>query len=350
MISVHIKKKWEGFTLEVNFETSDRHIGILGASGCGKSMTLQCIAGIITPDSGNIIIDGTVFFDSSKKINMSTKKRKTGYLFQNYALFPHMTVLENIMSGMGKGNKKEKQSQAEELMKRFAITELAKRLPYELSGGQQQRIAIARMMAYEPELILLDEPYSALDGFLREKMQQELMELLDDFQGSVIMVSHNRDEIYRFSETVLTMSAGCQLRTATTSELFLDPQRVEVARLTGCNNITAIKRVSEYEVYAPEWNVNLMTNVPVTDNIRYIGIRSHDLRVGKPREVNSFYMELRKEDLAPFEYKYGLTPYENKAKENIWWKEYKTLEDKEEKRQFPCWITLPPHKLLLLTE
>lgn len=165
-IKVDIKRKLGEFSLDINFQTESKRIGILGASGCGKSMTLKSIAGIETPDFGMIQIDDKVLFDSANKVDLKPQKRNVGYLFQNYALFPTMTVAKNIAAGL-KGSKEEKQKKVQEMIEKFELTGLADRLPGQLSGGQQQRVALARIMAYEPDVILLDEPFSALDVFLK---------------------------------------------------------------------------------------------------------------------------------------------------------------------------------------
>ena len=209
-IEVRIKKKLGNFQLDIDFKTEENRIGILGASGCGKSMTLKCIAGIETPDEGRIIVDGTLLYDSAKKISLKPQKRHIGYLFQNYALFPTMTVEENIAAGL-QGRKEEKRRRVVEMMEKFQLLGLGKQLPGELSGGQQQRVALARIMAYEPEVILLDEPFSALDDFLKDRLAQEMLDLLKDYRGTVVLVSHSRDEIYRFTRELLTMADGMQI-------------------------------------------------------------------------------------------------------------------------------------------
>ena len=197
-IKVQIKKKLDSFLLDMEFQSESRRIGILGASGCGKSMTLKCIAGIETPDEGHIEVEGRTLFDRENRTDLKPQKRNVGYLFQNYALFPTMTVEKNIAAGL-KGTRREKEARVREMMIKFQLQGLGKRLPGQLSGGQQQRVALARIMAYEPDVILLDEPFSALDMHLRDRLQQELMEMLADYKGSVVMVSHNRDELYLFS-------------------------------------------------------------------------------------------------------------------------------------------------------
>ena len=174
-LTVNIKRKHGEFKLDIQFQSESKRIGILGASGCGKSMTLKSIAGIETPDAGKIQIGDAVLFDSEKKINLKPQKRNVGYLFQNYALFPTMTVAKNIETGL-KGSKEEKQKRVQEMIEKFQLHGLENRLPGQLSGGQQQRVALARIMAYEPDVIMLDEPFSALDVFLKDRLQQELKE------------------------------------------------------------------------------------------------------------------------------------------------------------------------------
>ena len=167
-IDVKILKKWGEFCLDIRFQSQSKRIGILGASGSGKSMTLKSIAGIETPDSGYIEIDGNILFDKETKINLKPQKRKVGYLFQNYALFPTMTVEQNIAAGL-KGKKPVLRRRVGEMVRKFGLTGLENRYPHQLSGGQQQRTALARIMAYEPKVILLDEPFSALDMYLKDR-------------------------------------------------------------------------------------------------------------------------------------------------------------------------------------
>lgn len=179
-LEISIQKRLGGFQLDMHLQSGSRRIGILGVSGCGKSMTLRSIAGVERPDSGRILVDERVLFDSKKHINVRPQKRSIGYLFQNYALFPTMTVAENIGAGL-KGSREEKRERVARMVERFQLSGLESRLPGQLSGGQQQRTALARIMAYEPDMILLDEPFSALDDNLKERLQQEMWELLEDY-------------------------------------------------------------------------------------------------------------------------------------------------------------------------
>ena len=170
-LEVDITKKLDGFFMHMQFRAEREIFAILGASGCGKSMTLKCIAGIEKPDEGRIVLDGKVLFDSEKKINLPPQKRKVGYMFQDYALFPHMNVVQNIEEGM---RKRPDRCRTESLIRQFQLEGLEKKIPGQLSGGQKQRVAMARMLAAEPELILLDEPFSALDTYLKWQLEQEM--------------------------------------------------------------------------------------------------------------------------------------------------------------------------------
>ena len=172
-IEVNIKKKLGNFNLDINFSSDSLRTGILGRSGCGKSVTLKAIAGIITPDSGRIVVNNRVLYDSDKNINLKPQDRKVGYLFQNYALFPTMTVEKNISVVIkNKANKKEK---INSLISKFGLEEIRNKFPSQISGGQQQRTALARLIASNPEIIMLDEAFSALDSHLREQLQLDMI-------------------------------------------------------------------------------------------------------------------------------------------------------------------------------
>ena len=198
---VDIEKHLPEFHLKTSFEAGNEMLSILGASGCGKSLTLKCIAGIETPDRGRIVLNGRVLFDSQKRINLPARDRKVGYLFQNYALFPHMTVRENIACGLPSRDR----SFTDSWIEKFYLSGLGDHYPSQLSGGQQQRTALARMLASAPSLIMLDEPFSALDDYLKWQMEQELMHIIRDFPGTALFVSHNRDEVYRMSDRIAVM-------------------------------------------------------------------------------------------------------------------------------------------------
>lgn len=194
MLEVQIYKKLAEFDLDASFQVDDNILGLMGASGSGKSMTLKCIAGIETPDQGRIVLNNRVLFDSEKKINVPIQKRNVGYMFQSYALFPNMNVYENISVGLRARKVKDVDIVVQKVMQQFRIFELASRYPKQLSGGQRQRVALARLMAYEPDVLLLDEPFSALDEDLKEDLLQKLKSELQ-ISKPVIFVSHDKEEV-----------------------------------------------------------------------------------------------------------------------------------------------------------
>lgn len=194
---VDIEKRLGNFMLRSKFEASSGTMALLGASGCGKSVTLRCIAGIMTPDSGRIVLDGETLFDSEKHIDLTPQQRRVGYLFQQYALFPNMTV------------------------------------------------ALARILASEPRVILLDEPFSALDTFLKWNLELELADLLADFPGPILWVSHDLGECYRNCKTVCVMENGRSGAGTDMQALVLHPATQDAARLAGCRNFLPAHRCAE---------------------------------------------------------------------------------------------------------
>lgn len=273
-VSVDITKNLGAFQLKVKFEAQNEILAILGASGSGKSMTLKCIAGVEKPDAGRIVLDGRVLFDSEEKINLSPQKRKTGYLFQHYALFPNMTVEENIAAGIS-APKREKGTIIEEKIKTFYLEGLEKHYPSQISGGQQQRVALARILASEPEILMLDEPFSALDTYLRWQMEQEMSSVLEKFRGTTLFVSHNRDEVYRLCGRISVLSNGKLEVVSEKRALFENPQTLAATLLTGCKNISKAQKLSDYSVRALDWNAVMTTEREVPDELQYIGVRAH---------------------------------------------------------------------------
>ncbi len=205
-LSVDIEKRLGNFYLKVKFEAGQDVFSLLGPSGCGKSMTLKCIAGIEKPDKGRIVLDGVILFDSEKKINVPPRKRNVGYLFQEYALFPHMNVEQNI--GCGVREKENRHRAVEKMINMMELEGLEKKKPHQLSGGQQQRVALARILVNEPKVLLLDEPFSALDSELRLILEKKTKEILNTFDGTVLFVSHDKGEVYRLAENIGMMADG----------------------------------------------------------------------------------------------------------------------------------------------
>lgn len=209
-LEVDITKKLKEFTLRSQFTLLDGLTGLVGASGSGKSMTMKCIAGLELPDSGRIVLDNKVLFDSAKGINLAPQQRKIGYLFQSYALFPNMNVQENIMCGLqAKGLAQDKLGLAmANIIEKFQLQGLEARYPRQLSGGQKQRVALARLLAAEPKVILLDEPFAALDEDLKEELQENLLVLLAEHGGVALMVSHNKHELRKMCSNFYKIKAG----------------------------------------------------------------------------------------------------------------------------------------------
>ena len=276
-LCVHIKKRLGKFHLESDFEAGHEILALLGASGCGKSMTLKCIAGIETPDSGYIELGGRVLFDSQRRINLSPQKRRVGYLFQQFALFPNMTVAQNIAAGAHDKPRAERKALVEEKVAMLRLEGLEDKKPRQLSGGQQQRVALARILAGDPAAILLDEPFAALDSYLKWQLEQELSRVLRAFPGPCIWVSHDRDEVYRNCQRMCIMEAGKTDPPRDKHLVFADPVTHSAARLTGCKNYVEARAAGPTSVFLPPWNLTLEAGRPVPQDIAWAGLRVHSL-------------------------------------------------------------------------
>ena len=349
-MEVKIHKKLGEYELDVYWKSMKKRIGILGASGSGKSLTLKSIAGIEHPDKGYIRIGEHILYDSDSGTCLKPQKRNVGYMFQNYALFPAMTVAQNVGAGLS-GDKKKKQEQVEKMIRHFRLEGLEKRLPRELSGGQQQRVALARIMAYEPDVILLDEPFSALDVFLKDRLQQELIEMLKDYEGTVIMVSHSRDEIYRFSEELLIMDQGKPVIYGETKEIFAKPVYKEAAKLTGCKNFSRIKRVDVHTAEILDWGITLHTNQEIDEQATWFGYRAHDfVPVWGKRKENCLKINVESEAALPFERNYYLYPEgeENQDKQTICWFLQREKLEKIGEKGMPDYLELTEEGMMFL--
>lgn len=362
-LEVHIEKELSNMTLKVDFvnDPANGVLGILGASGCGKSMTLKCIAGIETPDRGHIVLNGRVLFDSEKKINRKVQDRRIGYLFQNYALFPNMTAIENVKmaihySNLHKGIRtsgKEENEKAMHYMRLLHVEQLKDRYPRKLSGGQQQRVALARILAFDPEVLMLDEPFSAVDTYLREQLQLELCELLGSYGKDVLMVTHSRDEIYRFCDRMLVMEGGRQMGCGSTKAMFSDPGTIAAARLTGCKNIIDVALLDKYHLWIPDWNAAIAVKGEIPENTVAIGIRAHDMhpvaedkleryRNPKTGETENVVICRRPQILEdPFE---CVVVFEH----GIWWKTSKEIFRNVYKEKLPGYLSIPESSILYL--
>ena len=345
-LEVTIAKRFEGFTLHADFAAGNTAAAILGASGCGKSMTLRCIAGVVKPDSGRIVLDGRVLFDSEKGIDLPPQQRNVGLLFQNYALFPNMTVEQNILCAL----KKEKDPAARKAacgsaLRAMRLEELAHRLPSELSGGQQQRAALARILAGRPRILMLDEPFSALDSYLREEVESEVGSLLSNFDGTALLVTHDRDEAYRLCREMIVMDSGEVLRAGTTKEVFADPRRLTAARLTGCKNILPCVRVDEHHVRLTGWERELTVALPVPEGCCAVGIRAHDFAPEAADGENRMPVQVGASSESPFDWNVICTAADDAGK--LWWKVSKTTLSSPPP-QAPAYLRIAPENIMPL--
>ena len=281
---VKIRKALRDFILDVDFTIKSEVLALLGASGCGKSMTLKCIAGIQTPDEGIIILNGRTLFNSEQRINLKPQDRRVGYLFQNYALFPNMTVEENISFVAVN------QRSIAENIKRFQLEGLEKSYPARLSGGQQQRVALARILSSNAELLLLDEPFSALDSYLKWQLELEMTNIFKSYGHTALLVSHDRGEAFRMSDRVAVMNHGVIEAIDAKHELFSNPKTLAATLLTGCKNVSAAHREADV-IVAEDWKMNFSVDNAAND-VKYVGFRARFIEYSQSEGVNTFLMEV----------------------------------------------------------
>jgi ABC-type Fe3+/spermidine/putrescine transport system ATPase subunit len=237
MIQVEIEKRLKRFHLRSKFAVGDELVSLFGPSGSGKSLTLQSIAGLIKPDAGRILIGNRVVFDSVHGINLSPQKRRVGYVFQDYALLPHLTVSQNIGYGLQQVSKDERAHKVTEMIRLMRLEGLESHRPSEISGGQRQRVALARALIIEPSILLLDEPFSALDSPIRSKLRAELLQILSGLSITTILVTHNLEEAYTLSEKMIVYDEGQVLQIGDRDDVLNRPSSRPVARFTGAKNI-----------------------------------------------------------------------------------------------------------------
>lgn len=273
-----VVKSLESFQLELRFQAGRGAIGLLGASGAGKSMTLRLLAGLSAPDRGRIVLNGRTLFDSESSRSIPSAQRRIGVVFQDYALFPHLTVAENVAFGLHKIPAREREARVRQQLTRMHIDELAARYPREISGGQRQRVAIARSMAIEPDALLLDEPFAALDPHLRRQMEEQLRAALRGYNGVVLFVTHDMEEAFRFCTELLVLDSGRQIAWGPKHTLFEQPRSVVAARLTGCKNIVPARRIDADRVAVDPWDCILMLAARSANPIFHLGYRSHHFR------------------------------------------------------------------------
>lgn len=288
MLIANFTKRLHSFNLNVDFQAESEVLGILGPSGCGKSMTLKCIAGIEKPDSGYIELDGIVLFDSAKKINLPPQNRRVGYLFQHYALFPTMTVEQNLMAGVRPDDAENLHSEVKQIIRVMKLEGLENKKPDRLSGGEKQRVALGRILLNKPKILMLDEPLSALDQYLKWQVQLELVELFERWQKTILLVTHNREEIFQLCDTVTVLTEGTNEAKQTVSELFNAPQSLSAGILAGCRNFSKIEIIDQSQglFKALDWGVTLYSP-KLTEFSRYCGAYSHSFEIDSNPNVDS---------------------------------------------------------------
>ncbi|MGB3519623.1 MAG: molybdate ABC transporter permease subunit [Elainellaceae cyanobacterium] len=289
-LSVAIEKQVPGFHLKVHVHAKAEPLGILGASGSGKSITLRCIAGLETPSQGRIVLNNRVLFDSEQGINVPSRDRRVGLVFQNYALFPHLTVAQNIAFGMQAIPRQRRAAEVVKYIDMIDLSGMGDRYPHQLSGGQQQRVALARAMAIQPDILLLDEPLSALDSYLRSHIEKLLIELLSHYQGITIFITHKLEEAYRVCNHLLVLSGGQILAEGSKQDIFERPPTVEVAQITECKNFSQARRVDEHHIEALDWSCCLQVTNPMASKLGYVGLRAHHIRFPPTTDQSNTYL------------------------------------------------------------
>ena len=308
MIEARVAKKFTAgresaeFSLNVELRASAGVTVLFGASGSGKTLTLDCIAGFTKPDSGRILLDDQILFDAAAKVNLRPQDRNCGYVFQNYALFPHMTLRENLAFAAERRPRLERHRRVGEMLEKFGLTSVAGRRPHEASGGEQQRCSIARALIGEPKLLLLDEPARGLDFPLRASLYSTLRQVRTDFHVPILLVTHDLDECFELGDDMLVLRQGRIAQSGPPREIMAHPASVEVARLLGMQNLfeaeiaaldpgrnTSRLKTREFELTGPYYPGRFLR-----DRV-WVCVPSPELRVAngsKPDAVNRVSVKL----------------------------------------------------------
>jgi molybdate transport system permease protein len=351
---VNLKKHLPGFTLEAQLEANGQPLGLLGTSGSGKSMTLRCIAGLDSPNQGRIVLNGRVLFDSQRGINIPSRQRRIGFVFQNYALFPHLTIAQNIGFGLQDLPKLERRQRIFKYMEMMQLQGLENRYPEQISGGQQQRVALARALAIHPEALLLDEPLSALDTYLRSRIERLLIETLSTYEGVTLFVTHKLEEAYRSCQNLLILSQGKVIANDTKETIFERPPSFEVAQVTECKNFSTARMIEPQTIEAQDWGCALQVVEPIPNKLTYVGIRAHHftfphhpdgentfpcwlVMTSETQHRTTLYIRLHQPPAHAQDYHLQVEVYKEK---------WANLKD----RPFPWYIRLDPLRLILMEQ
>ena len=316
-------------------------LSIVGPSGCGKSTLLNLIAGLLTPEHGSITLGGRPVSSGSAAV---------GYMLQKDHLLEWRSIYKNILLGLEirKELTPEKLAHAEALLQTYGLDRFRDARPSQLSGGMRQRAALIRTLVLEPELLLLDEPFSALDGYLKDVLQKDMQEFLKQYQGDMLMVTHSRDEAFRFCNELMLLREGKTLIFGNTRDLFEQPQLLEAARLTGCKNSSRIERMGEYQVFALDWGISLRTEQKVELDMTHIAIRGHWIRPSEKAGENCLVFEAAEYVETTFEHQYLVKSPGMEDGAVLWWMRPKKSFTDEHDKNLPKYLYLPPEHLMLL--
>ena len=350
MLEVDIRHQLPSFLLDITFKVdSDRPLGILGTSGAGKTTLLRCIAGLETPDRGRIVLDGRTLYDSAKGINLPPQQRAVGFVFQDYALFPHLSVADNIAFGMPVTRSPEEIArEVAYQLEQMNLTGMGDRLPTQLSGGEQQRVALARVLASKPSITLLDEPFSALDSNLKEQLLKLWQKLLFNYSGS-IYVTHNLSEAYRLCPQLLIMDRGRAIACGRREDILYRPPNSQTAKIVGCN-ISIAKKTAPQAIRAIDWQCDLQV-LEIPNNIKQVAIHSHSIIIRAKPEINTFAAWLTTYDLLPHRVTLYLKLHSSPdSLEDYSLSAEVSLERWQQLQQHPLpwYIQLPPSKIIVI--
>ncbi|WP_227937617.1 ABC transporter ATP-binding protein [Alkalihalobacillus deserti] len=294
MVQCNIKKQLREFELNISFSMDTETLVIVGHSGCGKSTTLKALSGLLVPDNGHISINQKVLFDHDKKVNLSPEDRQIGFLFQNYALFPHMTIFENVAYGLAarKLSKIEIERRVIEQLEQLNILAYADNMPDELSGGQQQRVALARALVLKPKLLLLDEPLSALDVTTRDRVRRELKKTLAELKIPAIVVTHDYEDAISLGHRIMVMEGGRVIQEGTPQELIIQPRSEFVADFSGTNyfDATYLGQTNGIGQYSLSNGNAILQTQNLNNKEKEVSILIHpwDIRISKEKPVEKF--------------------------------------------------------------
>ena len=356
-LELDIQRRLGEFSLDLGLASGCRRIGILGASGSGKSQMLRALAGLERPDGGRIALNGRVLFDHQRGIDVPLGQRRLGLVFQNYALFPHLTVAQNVGFGLNHLRAEQRRLRVLGQLQRVGLLALADVYPAELSGGQQQRVALSRALAIEPDLLLLDEPFAAQDTYLRRQLQQQLADLLQDCRVPCLLVTHDLDEAYRLSDDLVVIDRGRILAHAPKHEVFDHPQELVVARLSGCKNFSLVRTLSAGRLWALDWQLELNLERPVPPGTSHVGVRANHLGLvpgdsRDPHGPNQWPVTLIKSSEGPFQVSAYVAPAAPAAgpREPIQVEVQREAWQRLSDCPQPWLLTMAPERLMLLRD